>query len=271
VRILREVFLLLAMFAGVALGVYGVWRVWPESTADKKKASPEDNSLLHRTEGKLRDLLRREMTIDANQESVIKEGLAKIQARLDPALGALSYPLEIYVIDSSTVNAVCLPGNIILVYSGLVRRLGSTEELAAILAHEIAHAINQDAMLALKRELGLAALFAMVGGGGDGISRRLIRRLVSTGFSRQQELAADEEALRILAASDIDPKTLGDALSRIQKEKGEESKVLEYVSTHPGFAERVQLSEKASANWPGKPRPLDIDWKQFQQPFRVIR
>jgi hypothetical protein len=47
--------------------------------------------------------------------------------------------------------------------------------------------------------------------------------------------------------------------------------VLQYISTHPGFDERVQLSEKASANWPGKARPFDLDWKQFRAQFRVLR
>jgi predicted Zn-dependent protease len=270
VRLFREVLLLLALFAGIALGVYGVWRLWPASKTHK--SAQDDTSLMHRTEGKLRELMHREVTADANEEAAVKAGLRKVQDRLGPALGTLSFPVESYVIDSSTVNAVCLPGNIVLVYSGLLRRLQSPEELAAILAHEIAHAMHQDPMQALKRELGLAALFGMVGGGrGDGVTGRLMHRLVSNGFSRQQELSADEEALRVLAASDIDPKALGDALRRIRGEKDEDPAVLQYISTHPGFDERIQLSEQASANWPGKPRPIDLDWKQFRAQFRVLR
>jgi beta-barrel assembly-enhancing protease len=270
-RILRELLLLLSIYGGVALGVYGIWRAWPESKTQKKSASQEESSLLDRTEGKLRELLRREAIADANDEAVVKQELRKVQERLSPALGTLSFPIETYVIDSGTVNAVCLPGNIILVYSGLLRRLQSPEELAAILAHEIAHAIHRDPMQALKRELGLAALFAIVGGRGDGVTGRLLHRLVSTGFSRQQELAADEEALRVLGASDIDPKALADALRRIRGEKEDDPAVLQYISTHPGFDERVQLSEQASANWPGKARPLDVNWTQLRAQFRVIR
>ena len=270
-RILRELLLLLSLYAGIGLGVYGVWRVWPESKSHKESVSQDETSLLDRTEGKLRELLRREVTADANDEPAVKEGLRKLQERLSPALGKLSFPLEIYVIDSGTVNAVCLPGNIILVYSSLLRRLQSPEELAAILAHETAHAMHRDPMQALKRELGLAALFAMVGGRGDGVTGRLMHRLVSNGFTRQQEQAADEEALRVLAASDIDPKALADALRRIRGEKEDDPAVLQYISTHPGFDERVQLSEQASANWPGKARPIDLDWKQFRAQFRVLR
>jgi predicted Zn-dependent protease len=271
VRIFKEALLLLAIYAGVAAGIFGVWRLWPESKTQNKGGSHEDASLLDRAEGKVRELLRREVTADAIDEASVKEGLRKIQDRLTPALGTLAFPLEIYVVDSGTVNAVCLPGNIILVYAGLLRRLQSPEELAAILAHEIAHATHRDPMQALKRELGLAALFAMVGGRSDGVTGQLMRRLVSTGFSRQQELAADEEALRVLGAADIDPKTLGDALGRLRGDKKDDPGVLQYISTHPGFDERVQLSEKASANWPGKARPIDLDWKQFRAQFRLIR
>ena len=270
-RIFRELLLLLSLYAGIGLGVYAVWRLWPESKNHKETVSKDEASLQDRAEEKLRQLLRQEVTADANDEAVVKEGLRKLQERLSPALGKLSFPLEIYVIDSGTVNAVCLPGNIILVYSGLLRRLQSPEELTATLAHEIAHAMHRDPMQALKRELGLAALFAMVGGRGDGVTGRLMHRLVSNGFSRQQELAADEEALRVLAASDIDPKALADALRRIRGEKADDPAVLQYISTHPGFDERVQLSEQASANWPGKARPIDLDWKQFRSQFRVLR
>ena len=133
-RILRELLLLVALYAGVGLGVYGVWRAWPESKAHKKSASQEETSLLDRTEGKIRELLHREVTADANDEAVVKQGMRRLQERLAPALGTLSFPVESYVIDSATVNAVCLPGNIVLVYSGLLRRLESPEELAAILS-----------------------------------------------------------------------------------------------------------------------------------------
>jgi predicted Zn-dependent protease len=111
----------------------------------------------------------------------------------------------------------------------------------------------------------------MIGGRGDGITGRLMRRLASSGFSRQQELAADEEALRILAASDIDPKALADGLRRLREGGDAEPSVLQYLNTHPGFEERIQLSERASANWPGKARSLDLDWKEFRQQFRLIR
>ena len=75
----------------------------------------------------------------------------------------------------------------------------------------------------------------------------------------------------MLGAADIDPKTLGDALGRLRGDRKDDPGVLQYISTHPGFDERVQLSEKASANWPGKARPIDLDWKQFRAQFRLIR
>ena len=110
--------------------------------------------------------------------------------------------------------------------------------------------------------MGLAALFTMVGGRGDGVTGRLMRQLVSSGFSRQQELAADEEALRVLTASDIDPKALADALRRTRRE-GDDPAVLQYVSTHPGFDERVQLSDRRRQTGRGRRAPIEPDWNSF--------
>lgn len=90
-RIVREVFLLLALYAGVGLGVYGVWRVWPESKTHKEKTAQDETSLMHRTEGKLRELLHREVTADANDEAAVKAGLRKVQDR--PARRWARFPI----------------------------------------------------------------------------------------------------------------------------------------------------------------------------------
>jgi beta-barrel assembly-enhancing protease len=245
-RLLRELLQMLALYAAVATAVFFAWKQFPHTAKSDSKTSDEDSSLSERAEGKMREILQREMSLEANQEPAVKEGLRKIADRIKPAIGELKFPVEIHVIDSATVNAACLPGSIILVYTGLIRRMESPEELAAILAHEASHALHRDSMQALKRELGLAALFTLSGGHGDALTGKVLRRLISTGFSRQQEQAADSEAARILGESDIDPKALADGLARLADGHSEDATALQYLSTHPGLAERVVEAQKAS-------------------------
>jgi beta-barrel assembly-enhancing protease len=270
-RLLRELVQLLAIYAAVALVVFFAWKHYPRATKSDTKSANEDSSLSERAEGKMREILLREMSLESNQEPAVKEGIRKIADRIKPAIGELKFPLEIQVIDSATVNAACLPGNIILLYTGLIRRMESPEELAAIVAHEASHAMHRDSMQALKRELGLTALFTLSGGRGDALTGKILRRLISTGFSRQQEQAADDEATRILGDSDIDPKALADGLGRLSQGQGDDSTALQYLSTHPGLAERMVTAEKASLDWKGKARPIDVDWKKFRAQFRMIK
>ena len=269
-RILRELLLLLGLMGLVGASVFGVWHWWPSHHNAKYAQSTSDNLIEKRTEGRLRTLLRREVTSDAVQDPSVIEGMRRIQERIVTAAGPTAYPLEVFVIDSPTVNAVCLPGDIILVYSGLIRRMESAEELAAVLAHEIAHATHGDSMHALERELGMAAILTLAGGRSDALATRLLRRLISSGFSRQQEQDADKEATRILASVDIDPAALSDSLLRMRQVDAGDSGVLQYVSTHPDIDARIKTAEAVSAAWKGKSRPINIDWQQFRSQFRVL-
>ena len=254
--------LLLLLFVTVGAGVYALWS-WHASTTREGKEPPPDASVLHKTEGKLRTYIRQEIGLESVHNASVTAGLQQIETRLAKAIGPTEYPVEIYVVVSSTINAVCLPGSIIVVYSGLLQKLQTPEELAAIVAHEAAHALHGDAMQALEREIGLAALFTLAGGRGDALVGRLLQRIVSAGFSRQQEQAADAEAARILDQSQIDPAALAEALRRLRQVTEEEPEALQYISTHPGIDERIKGAEAASAAWKGKPRPITIDWKRF--------
>ena len=271
VRILRELALLIVLFAVVGGGVYAAWRFWPSHHGGKPGASHDDTALLVGTEGRLRELVRKEVILDAVSDASVTEVVRKIQGRLQIATAKVPYPIEIYVVDSPTINAVCLPGGIIVVYSGLMRRLEAPEELAAILAHESAHAIHHDSMHALERELGIAAILTLAGGRSDALTTRLLRRLIGSGFSRQQESDADHEAERVLGASDIDPGMLAEALRHIRQVDSDDHAVLQYLSTHPDIDTRIKTSEAISAAWKGKARPLEVDWKQFRAQFRMLK
>ena len=270
-RALRELLLLVGMFVIIGGGVYSAWRWWPGSTTNKSLPSHVDTPLMVNAEGKLRDLIRREVTLDAIKDPSVTEVVRRIYSRIQPGVGKTPYPIEIYVIDSPTINAMCLPGGLIIVYTGLLRRLEAPEELAAILAHESAHAVHRDSMHALERELGIAAIFTLAGGRSDALLNRLVRRLIGSGFSRQQESSADTEAERVLGASDIDPGMLAESLRHIRQSEDSDPAVLQYLNTHPDIESRIKTSEGLSAAWKGKARPIEVDWKEFRAQFKLLK
>jgi predicted Zn-dependent protease len=106
----------------------------------------------------------------------------------------------------------------------------------------------------------------------DALAGRLLKRMIGTGFSRQQELLADKDALKALGASGIDPAALARALRHMQPADGEDLRTLRYVSKHhPAVDERVKLAEAAAAAWTGKARPLEVQWSEFGARFQFIR
>lgn len=98
------------------------------------------------------------------------------------------------------VNAVALPGNTIIVFTGLLRQMESENELAMVLAHELGHFEHRDHLRRLGRGLTLTAVVAFFLGDQAGITE-VVSDLFLTyeaGYSRQQEAAADRYALALL-------------------------------------------------------------------------
>ncbi|MBN1960561.1 MAG: M48 family metallopeptidase [Deltaproteobacteria bacterium] len=279
-RWFRELFLLLLLFGVCGAGVYYFWQ-WVSQPSDSKSATKEaDVPFQVSVEGKIRKLLKREIALEAVKDKIVTNDIKKIHDRLAPHIGKLPFAIEIYVVDSPTINAVCLPGGLIIVYAGLIRILQTPEELAAVLAHEISHVIHGDVMKVLMRELGITALLTLAGGQSDAVTSRLLHRLVSTGFSRQQELDADKEGFRILSDANIDPGVFAQALRHMRKAQIDDTNsdssdddlgALEYLSTHPDTNDRIQNAEAASVAWSGNAQPIKIDWKRFRSRFRIFR
>jgi len=167
------------------------------------------------------------------------------------------------VLDSDEVNALACPGGTILITRGMINRARNEEELAAILAHEVAHVNHKDGVNAIQRsrwvqaaaslgadaarQLGrgeldeLASLFE--GSVGD-----VVKTLVVNGYSRTQELAADRSAMIFMARVGYDPNALTDYLGRLAKEQGAGAHE-GFFATHPGMAARLTEAQTfVSAN-----------------------
>lgn len=127
------------------------------------------------------------------------------------------------LLDSDELNAFAAPGGLILVCRGLVELCGTEDELAAVLAHEVAHVANKDGLQAIKKSRLTSALITIgveagrslgsedvkelteqFAGGIDDITQTL----VNNGYARGQEHAADAAALDILDRTGYDTHAL---------------------------------------------------------------
>lgn len=175
---------------------------------------------------------------------------------LDRLYDSQSEPFELsfQFVDTPTPNAMALPGGYVMATRGLIETLDHPDQFAAVMAHEIAHVRNRDALTGLYRSAGLGLLLDLVTGG-SGLGQQIILlagQATSVQYTRAQEARADEDALRLLDASQINPTALAAAFERMQTWSDgndaadtAELKLPEWLSSHPDTARRIERARAA--------------------------
>ncbi len=176
------------------------------------------------------------------------------------------YEIEIMVVDSRMVNAMALPGGLIILYVPLIRLTETPEELAAVMAHELGHVIHRDPLRKMIRQMGIAATLALLRGDSSTLLENTIRNLLDLKYTRDQESAADDFALETLVAAGIDPIHFAAIMEKLDPGRGGgESKLVKYLSTHPHRGERVEKARRASAQFASAGDDSTIDWPRVKK------
>ncbi len=150
------------------------------------------------------------------------------------------FPFRVRVVGSPQVNALAAPGGQIVVFTGLLARMESAEELAGILAHEAAHGLRRHGLRQVVKALGVSAVMILLVGDPGGLGRAvrdLGSQLVLLSYSRDDEREADRLAVEILRRARIDPSRFPDFFTRLEKDGGV-PEFLTILSTHPSHGER---------------------------------
>ena len=121
--------------------------------------------------------------------------------RLQEGCAPLPYTITVHVKTSDAINAAALPGGHVVVFSGLLEKMHSENELAFVLAHELGHYAHRDHLRGLGRALVLMAASTALLGSDNSLSNVIGQGMTLTelSFSRKQESRADEFALETLA------------------------------------------------------------------------
>jgi Zn-dependent protease with chaperone function len=186
--------------------------------------------------------------------------LDRLAARLAAAGGLPERP-HLTVLDSPVVNAFALPGNRILLLSGIIDRAEGPSVIAGVLGHEMGHLAHHDPTEALVRDAGLGLLVGVAmgdifGGSSAGIATLMLTR---SAYSREAEQAADGFALTTLAAAGIESQPLARFYGRIGREQAVSGAIVpSLLSTHPDPGDRQARVEREGR--PGGPAMGDEDW-----------
>jgi predicted Zn-dependent protease len=184
----------------------------------------------------------------------VNEQVTRVGRRIADATDRKDYQWEFKVIEDSKVNAFCLPGGKVAVYTGMLPVARDDAGLAAVLGHEVAHAVARHGGERMSQQLavqgltvaGTQALMA----GRDPATVQLVGAALGVGatygllmpWGRSQESEADHLGLIYMAKAGYHPQAARDLWVRMgEASKGRES--FEFLSTHPLPATRIAQIE----------------------------
>lgn len=204
---------------------------------------------------------------------------AEIQAwvdRVGQELLAHSPPTDLTftfkVAENEQVNAFAIPGGFCYVNSGLIAIADNEAEVAAVIGHEINHVTRRHGMRAVQRQMGIGIVGDVLAGSADpatGTAIQLVQgaggMMVQRNFGREDEREADFYGVEAMYEAGYDPRM---AVSFFQKlragEKGEGSRFLQLIATHPTTNERIENIQKQIQNY-DLSRPLIVNTPEFER------
>lgn len=173
-----------------------------------------------------------------NQE--LQQAIDEIVARLNTSSPS-PYSFKVYIVKSSVVNAIALPGGNIIVFSGLIDKTESPEALAAVLAHEIQHIKLRHATKKIIEDSSTGLILSALSGDLTGSMMYGIsaaRTLAVLSYSRQDEEAADDGGMKMMMAANLNPEDMIKLFKTI-KDENKNIKIPKYISTHPDLDNRI--------------------------------
>lgn len=164
------------------------------------------------------------------------------------------YKWEYNLVDDPTVNAWCMPGGKIVVYTGLLPITQNEAALAVVMGHEVSHALLQHGNQRMSQQMGVQAV-------GAGLAAALSTKPAATQslfmaafgagsqvgvllpFSRKNELEADDWGLKFAAMAGYNPQEAIALWQRMEKASNGQ-KPPEFLSTHPSEGNRIAQLER---------------------------
>ncbi|HXV08007.1 MAG TPA: M48 family metalloprotease [Burkholderiales bacterium] len=192
-------------------------------------------------------------------------------------------PFEFFLVDDRSINAFALPGGFIGVHSGLIVSSESESELAAVLAHEVAHVTQRHIarLFQQQKQAGIASLAAIAlailaaRSSPDLATAALAGAQYATvqtqlNFSRDNEREADRVGVQVLERSGLDPRAMPSFLERLQRAyRLYETNAPSYVRTHPLTYERIADVQSRVESMPYRQVPDTLEFQLVRARLQV--
>lgn len=223
----------------------------------------------------MRKLRERDLIVDDVQ---LNTYLASIGQSIVTYADQNGVPYTFFLVRSSSINAFALPHNFIGINAGLLLATEREDELAGVVAHEIAHVSQRHIVRAIAdmrrmtiplaaAMLASAALAAASKQGGQAamVSTMAASAQHQISFTRANEQEADRVGMRLLAKAGFDPRGMSDFFAKLERLSGSsENRVPEMLLTHPRPESRIaDTRDRFETPTPGK-KPVVRSRKAYE-------
>lgn len=255
----------LGRYTGAALAtiavVVGLW-LFGDTVLEATAPLVPSRVLVSLGDGLVHDLGGRRCTAPAGTMA-----LARLQQRLAPGRADA---IRIIVIETAAVNAFAVPGSRVVIFSGLIDKARTPDEVAGVLAHEMTHVALRHPTKALLRQMGVSLLARALGGDVGGAADVA----VLLNGSRRAETAADKGAVDLLGKAHVSVRGAHDFFLRMHDEDRRKVKdstrqmldrLGDFAATHPGDSERAAMVAAAAPQGSmAAPALSPADWQALR-------
>ena len=210
---------------------------------------------------------------DVKRQAVFVED-SRLKAKLDRAVSPLISTLtsngasfKFYIIQEPLPNAFALPGGHVLITTALLDAADRPEEIAGVVAHEIAHVTRKHGFRKIISSAGPFFIFRLFAGSDSGLLGALggsSELLIRQSFSQEYELEADAVGWDSLVAARIDPHGMIEMLEKlklIQDNLPSDSLQVGAFQSHPATEKRIQRLEAKWRKLPDKTGFIELNWE----------
>jgi len=165
----------------------------------------------------------------------IGQKLARVSHRPD-------WEYHFVALNDKSINAFALPGGYIFITKGMLKKLTTEAQLAAILSHETTHVVARHSSAAMSREIGIGLLLSAVTSEKTPrstlIATNLTRQILNLRYSRKDEHEADLGGLEYMVRAGYNPYGMVETMQMLQNQQ--KLRPIEFLSSHPSPQNRIE-------------------------------
>jgi len=190
-------------------------------------------------------------------EPEVQSYINRLGGRLLTGVKQKDFDYTFKVVKDDTVNAFAIPGGHLYVHTGLIKAATSETELAAVLSHEINHAVARHGTRQLTQQYGYALVLQLLLGENPNqlaqIAASLFGQAGMMSYSRSMESQADYLGVETMYNSGYNPQGMVTFFGKLKAlEKQSPSSITKFFSTHPLTSDRIDSVQKEIAQLPSR-------------------